>query len=82
MLKDQMVSVKSKKETLEKTITDCDEELEEIDVKINKTIEYINTIKGVINKKYSELSVLNEKIKNCNSDIQRYTNEISYINKK
>lgn len=82
VLKDQMVSVKSKKETLEKTITDCDEELEEIDVKINKTIEYINTIKGVINKKYSELSVLNEKIKNCNSDIQRYTNEISYINKK
>lgn len=82
VLKDQMVSVKSKKETLEKTITDCDEELEEIDVKINKTIEYINTIKGVINKKYSELSVLNEKIKNCNSDIQRYTNEISYVNKK
>lgn len=82
VLKDQMVSVKSKKETLEKSITDCDEELEEIDVKINKTIEYINTIKGVINKKYSELSVLNEKIKNCNSDIQRYTNEISYINKK
>ncbi len=77
VLKDQMVSVKSKKETLEKSITDCDEELEEIDVKINKTIEYINTIKGVINKKYSELSVLNEKIKNCNSDIQRYTNEIS-----
>lgn len=82
VLKDQMVSVKSKKETLEKSITDCDEELEEIDIKINKTIEYINTIKGVINKKYSELSVLNEKIKNCNSDIQRYTNEISYINKK
>lgn len=82
VLKDQMVSVKSKKETLEKSITDCDDELEEIDVKINKTIEYINTIKGVINKKYSELSVLNEKIKNCNSDIQRYTNEISYINKK
>ncbi|GAA0099936.1 chromosome segregation protein SMC [Paraclostridium bifermentans] len=82
VLKDQMISVKSKKETLEKSITDCDEELEEIDVKINKTIEYINTIKGVINKKYSELSVLNEKIKNCNSDIQRYTNEISYINKK
>ncbi|MDU7905318.1 MAG: AAA family ATPase, partial [Peptostreptococcaceae bacterium] len=68
VLKDQMISVKSKKETLEKSITDCDEELEEIDVKINKTIEYINTIKGVINKKYSELSVLNEKIKNCNSD--------------
>ncbi|WP_394866685.1 chromosome segregation protein SMC [Paraclostridium bifermentans] len=82
VLKDQMVSIKSKKETLEKSITDCDEELEEIDIKINKTIEYINTIKGVINKKYSELSVLNEKIKNCNSDIQRYTNEISYINKK
>ncbi|WGX75757.1 hypothetical protein QJS64_17885 [Paraclostridium bifermentans] len=53
-----MVSVKSKKETLEKSITDCDEELEEIDVKINKTIEYINTIKGVINKNIQNLAFL------------------------
>lgn len=82
ILKDQMDSVKSKKEMLEGSISKSDEELEEVDSKINKTMEYINTIKGVINKKYSELSVLNEKIKNCNNDIQRYTNEISYINKK
>ncbi|MGL5754469.1 MAG: chromosome segregation protein SMC, partial [Paraclostridium sp.] len=38
--------------------------------------------KGVINKKYSELSVLNEKIINCESDIKRHIIEITNINEK
>ena len=82
VLKDQMDLIKSKKENLEKSIIENNEEIENFDIKINKTIEYINTIKGVINKKYSELSVLNEKNKNCNNDINRYNRELKDINTK
>ena len=82
VLKDQMDLIKSKKENLEKSIIENNEEIENFDIKINKTIEYINTIKGVINKKYSELSVLNEKNKNCNNDINRYNSELKDINIK
>ena len=49
---------------MESSINTLNEDLENIDKAINKTIEYTNTIKGVIGNKYSELSLLKEKIRN------------------
>ncbi len=57
-------------------------EIENIDEGINKSQDYINTIKSVISQKDAQVNLINEKIRNCKNDIHRNKEEIIYIKEK
>ena len=57
-------------------------EIENINDGINKSQDYINTIKSVISQKDAQVNLINEKIRNCKNEIERNKEEIIYIKEK
>lgn len=82
LLKSQSEEIQKQKSTLEKTIEENNLEIENIDEGINKSQDYINTIKSVISQKDAQVNLINEKIRNCKSEIQRNKEETTYIKEK
>jgi len=82
LLDDQSEEIQKQKLTLEKTVEETNIEIENIDDGINKSQDYINTIKSVISQKDSHVNLINEKIKNCKNEIERNKEEIIYIREK
>ena len=82
LLCSQSKDIQNQKVTLEKTVEDTNIEIENIDEGINKSQDYINTIKSVIAQKDSHVNLINEKIRNCKNEIQRSKEEIIYIKEK
>ena len=67
---------------IENSVNEINKEIEDIDENINKSQEFINTIKSVISQKDSQVSILNERIKNCKLDIEKKYQEIKEIEEK
>lgn len=82
LLGSQSEEIKKQKCSLEKTIEETNIEIENIDEGINKSQDYINTIKSVISQKDAQVNLINEKIRNCKNEIERNKEEIIYIKEK
>ncbi len=79
VLEEQAKEMESEKSSIEANYNETNSQIEDMNSNIEKSVEYINTIKGVISKKDSQISVLNERIKNCVNDIERKHREIDEI---
>ena len=82
LLGSQSDEIQKQKCTLEKTVEETNIEIENIDEGINKSQDYINTIKSVISQKDAQVNLINEKIRNCKNEIQRNKEEIIYMKEK
>ena len=82
LLGSQSDEIQKQKCTLDKAFEETNMEIENIDEGINKSQDYINTIKSVISQKDAQVNLINEKIRNCKNDIHRNKEEIIYIKEK
>ncbi|MGM9543947.1 MAG: chromosome segregation protein SMC [Romboutsia timonensis] len=82
LLGSQSNEIQKQKSTLEKAVEETNIEIENINDGINKSQDYINTIKSVISQKDAQVNLINEKIRNCKTEIQRNKEEIIYIKEK
>lgn len=82
LLGSQSEEIQKQKCTLDKAFEETNIEIENIDEGINKSQDYINTIKSVISQKDAQVNLINEKIRNCKNEIQRNKEEIIYIKEK
>ena len=82
LLGSQSDEIQKQKCTLDKAFEETNIEIENIDEGINKSQDYINTIKSVISQKDAQVNLINEKIRNCKNDIHRNKEEIIYIKEK
>lgn len=82
LLGSQSSEIQKQKSTLEKAVGETNIEIENINDGINKSQDYINTIKSVISQKDAQVNLINEKIRNCKNEIERNKEEIIYIKEK
>ena len=82
LLEDQAIEIEKEKLNIEKNNNITNKEIEDMDDNINKSIDYINSIKSVISKKDYEINIINERINNFKSEIERKCQEVKDINKK
>ena len=65
----------------EESSKEINTQIEEVDKSIEKSSEYINSIKSVIDKKDYEINLLNQSRENSSKKIQRNIEELEKINK-
>ena len=82
LLEDQAIEIEKEKLNIENNLNITNKEIEDMDDNINKSIDYINSIKSVISKKDYEINIINERINNFKSEIERKCKEVEDINKK
>ena len=82
LLNEQSIEIEKEKLNIENNFNQTNKALEDMDENINKSIDYINSIKSVISQKDYEINLINERINNLTSDIERKTVEISDIKEK
>ena len=82
LLNEQSVEVEKEKLNIENNFNQTNKELEDMDENINKSIDYINSIKSVISQKDHEINLINERVNNLKSEIERKISEISEIKEK
>ncbi|MEF9992504.1 MAG: chromosome segregation protein SMC [Peptostreptococcaceae bacterium] len=82
LLNQQSIEIDNQKAFIENEFNQINKEVEDMDLTISKAIEYINTIKTVMNQKDSQVSIIKERIKNTIADIERNQREISDIKEK
>ena len=82
LLNEQSVEVEKEKLNIENSFNQTNKELEDMDENINKSIDYINSIKSVISQKDYEINLINERISNLKSEIERKISEVTEIKEK
>ncbi|MEG1141529.1 MAG: chromosome segregation protein SMC, partial [Clostridia bacterium] len=82
LLDNESNEVEKQKLLIEKSSRDINKDIEDVDGSINKSQEYINTIKSVISQKDAQVNLINERIKNCKNDIERKYKELNDIKEK
>ena len=76
---EELESIEKEKVTYEENSKEVSLQLEEMDKTIEKAVEYINSIKSVIDKKDYEINLLNQKKENCSNNIERNKEELENI---
>lgn len=82
LLEHESKEFNKQKTLIENSISEINKDIEDIDLNINKSQEFINTIKSVISQKDSQVSILNERIKNYKIDIEKKYIEIKETKEK
>lgn len=82
LLEDQSIEIEKEKLNIENNFNITNKEIEDMDENINKSVDYINSIKSVISQKDYEINIINERIKNFKGEIERKYKEVSDIREK
>ena len=82
LLEDQSIEIEKEKLNIENNFNITNKEIEDMDENINKSVDYINSIKSVISQKDYEINIINERIKNFKGEIERKYKEVSNIREK
>lgn len=82
LLESQSIEIENKKNLIDKEYLNIDKELEDTNENISKLQDYINGINSVISKKDSQISLINERIRNYKIDIERNIRELKDTEKK
>ena len=82
LLEDQSIEIEKEKLNIENNFNITNKEIEDMDENINKSVDYINSIKSVISQKDYEINIINERIKNFKGEIERKYKEVSEIREK
>ncbi|SCH10192.1 Chromosome partition protein Smc [uncultured Clostridium sp.] len=82
LLESQSCEIEKEKLNIENNFNQTNKDIEEMDESINKSIDYINSIKSVISQKDYEINLINERIKNFSSEIERKNKEASDVKEK
>ena len=75
-LNEDIESMEKEKLSYEENSKEVYTQLEEVEKSLEKAVEYINSIKSVIDKKDYEINLLNQKKDNCCSNIKRNIEEL------
>ncbi|MDU2197252.1 MAG: AAA family ATPase, partial [Peptostreptococcaceae bacterium] len=79
LLEEQSIEIEKEKLNIENNFNITNKEIEDMDENINKSVDYINSIKSVISQKDYEINIINERIKNFKGEIERKYKEVSNI---
>ncbi|MGL5329232.1 MAG: chromosome segregation protein SMC, partial [Peptostreptococcaceae bacterium] len=82
LLEEQSKEIENSKLNIENNFNQTNKEIEDMDEAINKSIDYINSIKSVISQKDYEINLISERIKNFNNEIERKVKEASDVREK
>lgn len=82
LLEEQYIEIEKEKLNIENNFNITNKEIEDMDENINKSVDYINSIKSVISQKDYEINIINERIKNFKGEIERKYKEVSNIREK
>ena len=82
LLEEQSIEIEKEKLNIENNFNITNKEIEDMDENINKSVDYINSIKSVISQKDYEINIINERIKNFKGEIERKYKEVSNIREK
>ena len=82
LLEDQSIEIEKEKLNIENNFNITNKEIKDMDENINKSVDYINSIKSVISQKDYEINIINERIKNFKGEIERKYKEVSDIREK
>ena len=77
----ELDNIDKSKIDFEESSKEINTQIEEVDKSIEKSSEYINSIKSVIDKKDYEINLLNQSRENSSKKIQRNIEELEKINK-
>ncbi|MCC3867239.1 chromosome segregation protein SMC [Terrisporobacter mayombei] len=81
VLGEELEHIDKEKILFEENSKEVSVQIEEIDKSIEKSTEYINSIKSVIDKKDYEINLLNQRKDNSSTKIKRNTEELENIDK-
>ena len=71
LLNEQSIEIEKEKLNIENNFNQTNKALEDMDENINKSIDYINSIKSVISQKDYEINLINERINNLRKSLLR-----------
>ena len=81
VLGQELKNIDEEKTAFEESSKEVSIQIEEIDKAIEKSTEYINSIRSVIDKKDYEINLLNQRKDNSSTKIKRNMEEVENINK-